>query len=434
MPTGTFYYNLQTYNNTTDLTSVLFSTYIEEQSGIVSTSNMNIIDGAMAYLQEQITLSVNGATYISATAVSANTYAADGITSITAYTAGIGIALNINSANTGTCTLNINSLGARNLYKVNGAGVATTALIANDLIPNRIYFFIYNGTNWILIGNLTQSEFAEIAHAAASKTTPVDADETPLVDSASSNTLKKLTWANLKATLKTYFDTLYPYVANIGSTAETLGGSVANGTASTAARSDHKHAITNPALDTLAATTDITTLNATTSGHGLLLKATAPAAGLMNFVGLTNGETAYLNKPLFDTSNPENIGASGPGTQLIAARRDHVHKYSPRVQSVTDAATITPNADSNDAVDITAIAQTFTVANPTGTPVNFQQLLIRIKDNASPQTINWDTAFVAGGVALPTVTSSSKILNLTFRYNTANALNKWQLLALAQET
>lgn len=46
-------------------------------------------------------------------------------------------------------------------------------------------------------------------HAATSKATPVDADEVPIVDSAASNVLKKLTWANLKATLKTYFDTLY---------------------------------------------------------------------------------------------------------------------------------------------------------------------------------------------------------------------------------
>jgi hypothetical protein len=46
-------------------------------------------------------------------------------------------------------------------------------------------------------------------HAATSKATPVDADEVPLVDSAASNVLKKVTWANVKATLKTYFDTLY---------------------------------------------------------------------------------------------------------------------------------------------------------------------------------------------------------------------------------
>lgn len=40
-----------------------------------------------------------------------------------------------------------------------------------------------------------------IIHAATGKSTPVDADELGLVDSAASNALKKLTWANLKATL-----------------------------------------------------------------------------------------------------------------------------------------------------------------------------------------------------------------------------------------
>lgn len=45
--------------------------------------------------------------------------------------------------------------------------------------------------------------------AATGKTTPVDADLLTLFDSASTFSLKKLTWANLKVTVKTYFDTLY---------------------------------------------------------------------------------------------------------------------------------------------------------------------------------------------------------------------------------
>jgi hypothetical protein len=42
---------------------------------------------------------------------------------------------------------------------------------------------------------------APATHAATSKATPVDADELPLSDSAAAWVLKKLTWANLKATL-----------------------------------------------------------------------------------------------------------------------------------------------------------------------------------------------------------------------------------------
>lgn len=64
-------------------------------------------------------------------------------------------------------------------------------------------------------GDTLVSEGALI-DSATSKTTPADADQLGLMDSAASNILKKLSWANLKATLKTYFDTLYQPVGSIG--------------------------------------------------------------------------------------------------------------------------------------------------------------------------------------------------------------------------
>jgi hypothetical protein len=116
-------------------------------------------------------------------------------------------------------------------------------------------------------------------------------------------------------------------VADIGSTAETVGGSVDNGTAITASRSDHKHAITNPKLDDLATPDDNTDLNANTTNHGLLLKATAPAANELNVVGIANGETVYANKDLFNTTAPADLAnTASSGTAIQASRSDHVHK------------------------------------------------------------------------------------------------------------
>jgi hypothetical protein len=106
---------------------------------------------------------------------------------------------------------------------------------------------------------------------------------------------------------------------------------------------------------------------------------------------------------------------------------------TPRTVSVTSSATPTPNADVTDLYDVTALAAGATFGNPTGTPINAQHLLIRIKDNGSAQTLAWDTAYAAGGVALPTTTVISKILVIEFIYNTANALNKWQCVLVAQE-
>lgn len=59
----------------------------------------------------------------------------------------------------------------------------------------------------------TVTTIGALINGATAKTTPVDADYIGLMDSAASNVLKKLSWANIKATLKTYFDTLYAPIA-----------------------------------------------------------------------------------------------------------------------------------------------------------------------------------------------------------------------------
>jgi hypothetical protein len=59
-----------------------------------------------------------------------------------------------------------------------------------------------SGTN---SGNETTTTIGTLINGATSKTTPVDADQVGLMDSAASNILKKLSWANIKATLASTF-------------------------------------------------------------------------------------------------------------------------------------------------------------------------------------------------------------------------------------
>lgn len=70
-----------------------------------------------------------------------------------------------------------------------------------------------SSTDWNTFNNkqnvLTDTVLGALINGYGSKTTPVDADSVNIVDSADSNKAKKLSLTNLKAFLKTYFDTLY---------------------------------------------------------------------------------------------------------------------------------------------------------------------------------------------------------------------------------
>ena len=55
----------------------------------------------------------------------------------------------------------------------------------------------------------------ERIHADTSKTPIVDLDEFEIADSAASFGYKKVTWATIKATIKTYTDTLYATVSHV---------------------------------------------------------------------------------------------------------------------------------------------------------------------------------------------------------------------------
>jgi hypothetical protein len=103
----------------------------------------------------------------------------------------------------------------------------------------------------------------------------------------------------------------------------------------------------------------------------------------------------------------------------------------PRVVSTTSTATLTINADTTDSSHLTAQAVPLTIANPTGTPVASQKILIRIKDDGTARAITWGTEFRAIGVTLPTTTVVGKILYVGVVRNATDS--KWDVIAVAQE-
>lgn len=150
-----------------------------------------------------------------------------------------------------------------------GTPVSTAQYPANSRI-------VVNG---VAFGN---SATAIDTNAATSKTTPVDGDSLPLVDSAESNNLKKLTWSNLKATMKTYYDSVTATMSNKTLTAPTINNAAALSVGTTAVTGS-----TSPLRVSLGGTYGNGALGAATNQKLSLFDSGSSTAGLG--IGLASG-------------------------------------------------------------------------------------------------------------------------------------------------
>lgn len=103
------------------------------------------------------------------------------------------------------------------------------------------------------------------------------------------------------------------------------------------------------------------------------------------------------------------------------------------IGTTTSGSSITPSGAFGQ-YNITALAAGTTIQIPAGTPSDGQKLIIRFKDNASPQTIAWITTsggFRAVGVTLPSTTVSSKVLYVGCIYNAQDSF--WDVVATAEQ-
>ncbi len=189
-----------------------------------------------------------------------------------------------------------------------------------------------------------------------------------------------------------------------------------SGSATTPAKSDHDHTGTyEPADSTILKEADL-------AGSG---SATTPAKSDHDHSGVYEAAGAVSTHASVTATH----GATGAvvgttNTQTLTNKR-----VDPRVSSEASSATPTINTDNVDAHKITALATNITsfTTNLSGTPVDFQKLIVRITDSGSGQTIAWGASFEAKGVDLPVAITAGKTLTIGFIYDSVSA--KWGCVA-----
>jgi len=124
----------------------------------------------------------------------------------------------------------------------------------------------------------------------------------------------------------------------------------------------------------------------------------APAAGLLNVLGVANAEDTPTYKALFDTTaaSAVSLAAGTAGTQLVAARRDHTHLVTASSAPGAAAAILATDASGHTSVISLGIG---------ASPSSVQKLYIAgTASGTSPIAMQFATAMTAtGSGAVPVV-------------------------------
>jgi hypothetical protein len=142
----------------------------------------------------------------------------------------------------------------------------------------------------------------------------------------------------------------------------------------------------------------------------------------------TTATTRTITLPTVDSTL-----ATLAGSETLTSKR-----INPRINTTTSSATPAINVDTTDQFNITALTTNITsmsasgdspAGNLTGTPVDGQKLMIRIKGDSTPRTITWGPKYASSGVAtLLATTAANKTHLVGLIYDSVTA--KWVCVAV----
>lgn len=284
---------------------------------------------------------------------------------------------------------------------------------------------------------------------ASAKTTPVDADTLTGLNSASSNAPMRITWANIKATLKSYFDTLYAAASHshawsaITGKPTTLGGFGITD----AAPSSHigsggtAHADATTSTSGFMSGADKTKLNGMASGAtanatdaqlrdrsthtgtqaastitGLATVATSGAySDLSGAPGLATVATSGAYSDLSGRPTLGNVAAMNEATAAQLRSRAADAPISPDIVSEAKNAVSLAYSATRSLVwtdgwfRTCTLTGNMTISNPTSIDVGDTIMLLLVASSTTERTVSWGT-YYKGNLPTETVTSTRRLL------------------------
>ena len=157
-----------------------------------------------------------------------------------------------------------------------------------------------------------------------------------------------------------------------------------------------------------------------------------PTSGIANSTGSAWG-TSYSTTG----SGTAVVLAASPTITGVISLNGSIKPLS--VTASPSAGTVTPASDTSNQFNYDAITGAYTIAAPSGTPVDGQVLILRFRDTGTVATFTWNAIYRIISTTLPTTTVASKTTYVGCKYNaigsgtSGSPVPKWDVIAAAQE-